>query len=205
MRKLFTLILLFPFWGFSQQAKNEDLPEKGLPEQDGKVFIEEVIDLKDSTITKDKIFLASKEWISKTFKSSKSVIDYEDKTEGKIVCKGLSKQTFRAMLGGTDEITVNYTIDITMKNGKYRIQMYNLRCISNNYSITGSQNPYISDTSIDIDKYNNVYNNHTEKNNRQRKYYGKEILKIGSIIYPVFKDATESIGKNVKQLKSNDF
>ena len=39
-------------------------------------------------MSKDEIFIKSMEWFSRTFKESKSVIDYQDKEAGKIMGNG---------------------------------------------------------------------------------------------------------------------
>lgn len=58
--------------------REKDSNSLGLPMKDNRVFIEEVVSLKDS-IKGNRIYVATKQWISNSFKDSKSVIDYEDK------------------------------------------------------------------------------------------------------------------------------
>ena len=205
MKKLITAILLIMSFGSTYGQSDDELPEKGLPEKDGKVFIEQVVILKDSTTKKERIFLVVKDWVSKTFRSSKGVIDYEDKQEGKIVCKGNTKNSFNSTLGSRDEIKVDFTMDFTIKDGKFRLQLYNLQPILNNYSFMGSSNQFLTDMKIEIDGMNNKYNSKTEKNKRERKYNGKQIVKIASMIKPIFDDAIDYITKNSIINKSNDF
>lgn len=205
MKRLITAILLIFGFGSMYSQTSDELPEKGLPEKEGKVFLEQIVILKDSTIKKERIFSIVKDWVSKASKSSKGVIDYEDKQDGKIVCKGNTKQSFNSILGSSDEIKVDFTMDFTIKDGKFRLQLYNLQPILNNYSFAGSRNQFLTDMKIEIDDMNNKYNSKTEKNKRERKYNGKQILKIASMIKPIFDDAIDYITKNSIVNKNNDF
>lgn len=183
---------------------DDSLPKSGMPEKDGRVFIEQVIIAKDSTIKKIKLYLAAKDWISKTFNSSKSVIDYEDKEEGKIVCKGNSKQSFKGLYGGTDEIVVNFTMDFTFKDGKFRLQLYNVNPICSVY-LSGTKNDLLSAVFKDIDKINNEYNAKMETKRGVREYNAKRIIQISSMILPIFQNAIDYITKNSVVSKDKDF
>jgi hypothetical protein len=186
---------------------DSELPfQTGLTERDGRVFIEEVNILKDSTMKKARIFSVAKDWVSRTFKSSKSVIDYEDKEEGKIVCKGIVKEKFKEMLGGHSEITLDFTLDFTFKDGRYRIQLYNLLPTVTHYAFDGSVNKYIeANKKVDIDTFNNEFNAKKETHKRLRKYHLEYIAKVTSMVQPVFKNAMEYISKNTIVSKDKDF
>lgn len=192
---------------FKATENDSELPfQKGLPERDGRVFIEEVNILKDSTLKKARIFSVAKDWVSRTFKSSKSVIDYEDKEEGKIVCKGVSKETFKEMLGGHSIVTLDFTLDFTFKDGRYRIQLYNLLPTVTHYAFDGSVNKYMeANQKIDIDTFNNEFNAKKETHKRLRKYHLDYITKITFMVQPVFKSAMEYISKNSVVNKDKDF
>jgi hypothetical protein len=184
---------------------NDDLPKSGLPERDGRIFIEQIVTAKDSTIKKSRLYLVAKDWVSKTFVNTKSVIDYEDKEEGKLVCKGLSKQYFKAIMGSKDEIILNYTIDFTFKDGKFRIQLYNLNAVYSSISFTGERNKLLSDMKLDIDTFNNEYNAKKETKERLRKYHGQKILQVSAMVLPIFQSAIDYITKNATVSKDKDF
>lgn len=205
MKKIIQISTLLLLSLIGKAQTDNELPENGLPEKDGKIFIEQIATSKDSTIKKERLFSVAKDWVSRTFKSSKSVIDYEDKEEGKLICKGITKQSFKAMLGGRDEITLNFTLDFTFKDGKYRMQIYNLLPVQTNYSFDGSKNNILGDVKIDIDTFNNEYNAKRETKNRLRKYHAGYILKITSMIKPFSDNAIEYISKNSMISKDKDF
>jgi Domain of unknown function (DUF4468) with TBP-like fold len=126
-----------------------------LPTKENRIFYESIITTKDS-VKKSKIYLATKEWVSKSFKESKSVIDFEDKEDGKIICKFHSKSK-KYNVG--DELEVSCTLDFTIKDNKYRVQLYNFDVKENHYKILDGTtlNPMYPYTKIDIDKMNTQY------------------------------------------------
>lgn len=97
-------------------------------------------------VGKDKIFDAAMRWISLNFKSAKSVIDYQDKTAGTIVAKGI--------LGDLDIGTMfNYALGFTLtfdaKDGKARYNFTNLEVLDKTtYDVLsnepGSKNVHIA-------------------------------------------------------------
>jgi Domain of unknown function (DUF4468) with TBP-like fold len=205
MKKIIQISMLLLLSLIGKAQTDSELPENGLPEKEGKIFIEQVVTSKDSTIKRERLFSVAKDWVSRTFKSSKSVIDYEDKGEGKLICKGITNQSFRGILGGRDEITLNFTLDFTFKDGKYRIQIYNLLPIETNFAFDGSRNKFSGDVKIDIDTFNNEYNAKKETKNRIRKRHAEYILKITSMIKPFSDNAIEYISKNSMISKDKDF
>lgn len=172
-----------------------------LPMKDNRVFIEEIVLLKDS-VKRNKIYVATKEWISNSFKSSKSVIDYEDKEEGKIICKGF----FESAMIKRDKLQIKFTMDFTIKDNKYRIQMYNFEMQENHYDVFGLKlNSYYPSTLIDIDKMNSHYINNEPKPLYRRKYSEDIINKTATILQVIKESAKISIEKALLQKSSNDF
>lgn len=102
-----------------------------LATQDGKILIQQIVTLADTTIKKDRIYLAAKEWISNSFKSSKAVIDLDDKEAGKIICKG----TYKSDRKNNDALVINFTLNFTAKDGKYRVQIYDLNGREEHYKV----------------------------------------------------------------------
>ena len=77
---------------------------------------------------KDEIFEQSKIWIAKTFKSSKAVIEYENKERGVIIGNGAVTCHANA---GLAEFYVLFTMEEEIKDGKIRIKTYNIRTEKN--------------------------------------------------------------------------
>ena len=77
--------------------------------------------------SKDQIFEKSKQWIARNFRSAKSVIEYENKTEGKIIGNGvinIPQDTIEAM-GGVQK-TGQFTMIEEIKDGKARLSFENI-------------------------------------------------------------------------------
>lgn len=73
-------------------------------------------------LSKSELFVKASEWLAKSYNNSKAVIQYSDKEAGKIVGKALYQTpSLLSGLGGLigDE-TVDYTITIDVKEGKYK-------------------------------------------------------------------------------------
>jgi len=64
------------------------------------------------------------EWLSMNFKSSKKVIDLDDKNENKIIAKGFSNEEYSYKLVATNNIykyEQYFTLNFSLKNNKYRL------------------------------------------------------------------------------------
>lgn len=106
MKKILLLVLLTLTVSMTSKAQSPD------------VF--RVYEL-DSTYNKDKIYAKCLYWFGMTFKSAKSVLQIQDKESGKIVGRGtLSASAYGNFYGRVTDGTT-CTIDITIKDGKYRI------------------------------------------------------------------------------------
>lgn len=81
--------------------------------------------------TQSQIYSAAKMFIAKTWKSSKDVIQNDDKETGVILIKGVSSQNFAVNLGLCPmEYIFNYNVTFKMKDGKYKITIDNVHCTS---------------------------------------------------------------------------
>lgn len=173
----------------------------GLPSKEGRVFIEEVVTVSDSA-KKNKIYAAVKDWISKTFKDSKSVIDYEDREEGKIVCKGF----YQGQRANNDRLNLRFTMDFTVKDSKYRVQLHNLDVQEEHFSPLGTGlNPYYPLSKVDIDRMNQEYIDKTAKPRYKRKYSEEMLMKTTLPLVAIYQSAKTTIEKTLKGQASNDF
>jgi hypothetical protein len=84
-----------------------------IPVQDGKIFYEHVY--QDSGMTKNDLFIKSKDVFLRLFPDTKGVIQDEDKDNGIISGKGYFVMSL-AM--------VKFTIRILVKDNKYKVQMF---------------------------------------------------------------------------------
>lgn len=72
---------------------------------------------------KDEIFEQSKIWIAKNFKSSKAVIEYENKEKGIIIGNGAVRGYAN---GGLAVFNVFFTLEEEIKDGKVRVTTNNI-------------------------------------------------------------------------------
>ena len=79
------------------------------------------IEILDSTYKKADIYSKCLEWTGKAFKSAQNVIQVSDKNAGKIIIKGLLNSSPRSGMYGDLSKGTYCTIDITIKDGKYKI------------------------------------------------------------------------------------
>jgi len=119
MYKILYLFLLLPFTNFAQSASDRKL----LPSRDGKIFYEMV----DSPLSKKKseIFASAKTWFAEKFNDSKTILQIDDQEGGEL----LGKATFSTRIsdGSASPLnSVQFTIKVSCRDRKYRIQIYDL-------------------------------------------------------------------------------
>ncbi len=82
-------------------------------------------------LSKDDIYHKTLEWMAKTFKSSKAVIEHKDKETGTII--GNSRVTLQQF----PVTTITYTITINCKDNKYRMTFENFYYYLDNFNDRG--------------------------------------------------------------------
>jgi hypothetical protein len=134
MKKLFLLgvITLLSVTSILGQTETLNLPIDSLT---GKITYTEVVSV-DTLSNKQELFSRAREWFAKAYKSSKSVIQMEDKESGKIVGKALMPIFFKYM-GLQPGGNINYTISVYLKDGKYKYEITDFyhTGLSGNYPI----------------------------------------------------------------------
>jgi hypothetical protein len=113
------LIILFAFLCLKVNAQKIELPLK-----DSDVVYEEVVKLKDTTVSSDKLFSLAQTWFANTFKDSKSVLQVNDRQSLKLIGKGVV--LFTKGFGNTLDTYVYYTVAVDIKQGRYRYRVYNI-------------------------------------------------------------------------------
>jgi hypothetical protein len=122
MKKFFISIILSSLF-LSCMSSPAKLPADQL-------IIQKII---SSEKTKNQIFDSCMEWITKNFRSAKAVIQYQDKNEGKIICKGYTVIKY----GMGIPADTYFTLSIEMKDNKARITFEDAYMIVN---ISNSKN-----------------------------------------------------------------
>ncbi len=111
---LFITLIVISFNSFCQNP---------LPLKDGKVFYESIDSI---NCTKSEAYIKAKTWFANTFNSANSVIQMDDKDAGSLIGKGYTAKEAGNVFTGPISQNVWYTINITIKDGKYRVQIYDV-------------------------------------------------------------------------------
>jgi hypothetical protein len=130
MKKILLIaILLFScISAFSQHNENEKTITDTIPKVNGNYEYMEVVTL-DTSYKKEQLYRNAKVFLVDIFKSAKDVIQYDDKEQGKIIGKGiLELSDYHIIFTVIDQFTwdVNFTIEISCKDGKYRYRLYDI-------------------------------------------------------------------------------
>ncbi len=133
--------------------KSQDFPKNA----NGEIEFTEVI---ETNLSKTKLYSNAQEWIAKTFGDYKSVIQFEDNENGKLIIKGNSNVNYigRTEFMQTKEM-ISYTLTIEVKEGKYRYKLDNV-FITQSTNVLGSivhSKPFIPFEHLNLmEKYSTV-------------------------------------------------
>lgn len=127
MKKLLLLLLIsLPVFAAAQLPKDFPMPLK-----DDKILYEIVQD--SIKLSKNKLFAASKKWLTDNFVSSKAVIQSEDIETGQIIGQGFVKAdnfwNSTALFGVS--LDLHFTIQIDCREGRYRFRIYDINNVTN--------------------------------------------------------------------------
>ncbi|SDR87241.1 protein of unknown function [Mucilaginibacter mallensis] len=114
----FVLILISSGTAFAQK----DTTGLNIPVKDGNVVYERVVEIPGKS--KADLYKNAKQWFVDYFKSSRDVIQSEDKGDGKIVGKGILPVLFNGAMGTQVIYDDNLSIQVDCKDGKYRVRIY---------------------------------------------------------------------------------
>lgn len=125
---LLALFLLFSVFVKAQDSTlNSTLSIDTSRDEFGKFQISAIIKLRDSSVSKEKVFETLKEAIYKNFGSGNAVVQYENKEEGKIYGRAnTSKLVYTNVLAKMDGGRFEYEINIICKQGKAKIILSNI-------------------------------------------------------------------------------
>jgi hypothetical protein len=120
--KRLLFISLFIMVSLSSYAQ-KDTVGLNIPIKEGKIVYEGIIETPNKT--KIDLYNNAKQWFVDYFKSSKDVIQNEDKDQGRIIGKGIIFIYWKA-LGMKGSYNDKITIQIDVKDGKYRYRIYDM-------------------------------------------------------------------------------
>lgn len=109
-------------------AAQKDTVGLNLPYKDGKIVYERIVDVPG--LNKQDLYKNAKQWFVDYFKSSKDVIQNEDKEEGTIIGKGIIPYVFHIKIMGNYTKNDHLTVQVSAKDNKYRIRIYDQIIIS---------------------------------------------------------------------------
>jgi len=117
MKKLLFVCLFYAV----NSVYGQDTVGMHLPIKDGHLIYEGVIDQPGKS--KIDLYNNARQWFVDYFKSSKDVIQNEDKDQGRIIGKGIIKIPWKTF-AGSGFYDCKITIQVDVKNEKYRYKIY---------------------------------------------------------------------------------
>jgi hypothetical protein len=165
---------------------------------EGKIYYEGVVKL-DSTTKKDELYRKGREWFVNTYVDAKEVLQLDDKTDGKMIGKGIYKYSFFNGLNSSS-VTMGFTLNLDVKDGRYRYRIYNFNGTNKNQSaLDGLSSRPSGPSYIKLD-YDQTYADY--KAGKRAKYNGK----IAAGMDEQVKGIIASLEKAMRaSSKSNDF
>lgn len=118
MNFLVVLLMLIPTPLLAQ-----NFIEDNFPNENGVIVYSEVVKV-DSALTSKYLYLNAKKWLVSAFKSSRAVIETDEKDDGLIILKGF------VLKGHNQEIRNPkkwFTIKLEFKDGRYKYSLSNIR------------------------------------------------------------------------------
>jgi hypothetical protein len=200
MKKLLLSIsLLACITSFSQKISKEEQKKidavkqemyETIPTKDNKIFYDAVITV-DSSLKRDILFTRIRQWFVEKFTDSKSVLEVNDIDNGLLTGKGTYKYVIVNGLNVHDGY-VHFILNVAVKDGKFRYQVYSFTTDELNSSMLGGQS---FPNKIDM---NDVY---TLKQKGQRNSYCKKYLgQVVDLMYLVNTTLPETINnKNITE------
>jgi len=152
MKKLsFLFVITITSLVSSAQSKNY-IPE--LPVKDGAIFYEEIVSL-GTTAKKEVLYFRARKWFANYYKKATQVLQMDDKDQGKLIGKGGYSYSFISGLLAY-HIDLKYTLNLTVKDGKYRYQIYDFHSTDTVNSVFASSGdkPYVYDQDLSTEYLN---------------------------------------------------
>jgi hypothetical protein len=206
MKKLLLILLLVaPFvssaqniddvYGSPVKALARKEPEKKenvmIPTKEGLIFYEQVA---QCTGNQKELYLKARKWFVDTFHNAKSVLQMEDKEDGKLAGKAFHIYMFNNGLSSS-YIAIDFTLNIDIKDGKYRVQFYDM--YGANTNLNGSFG--YDAMSVRTIEYNKVLDDY--RSGKREKYNKKLLDGMNNEVKTLF----SSLEKVMKAPPTDDF
>lgn len=121
MKKIMIAVLLLPLSLLAQKKKStEEKISIPVDSSSKLVSYNEVVQVQGAS--KEDLYIRGREWFANTFVSANHVIQMDDKEAGKIIGKGNSEGFYTILLTPFTYF-LNYTVSITVKDGRYRYEI----------------------------------------------------------------------------------
>lgn len=140
--------------------------------------------------SKSQLYNKAREWFVNTYKDANAVIQLDDKDAGKLMGKGVYKYAFANGIN-ISQITLTFTVNIDIKDGKYRCRIYAFSGDNANTSMLGGPNA----TNIYKIDYDRCYTD--LKAGKREKYNSKMLNGLDSEVKSIEKSLRDAMNKKV--------
>ena len=148
-----------------------------IPTKDGVIFYEQVA---QCTGNQKELYLKARKWFVDTFHNAKSVLQMDDKEDGKLAAKAYHTYVFNNGMSSSN-VAIDFTLNIDIKDGKYRVQFYDMYGANTNVNgglamlgaLSGNYNATADATTVRKIEYNKVLNDYLSG---KREKYNKKLL-----------------------------
>ena len=159
-----------------------------LPLKEGKVSYEGVIPL--DSVSKNELYVRAQRWFIHTYSSANDVIQYEDKEGGQLIGKGVFTVYWKINRSSGRTLPVYHTIDIRIKEGRYKLIISDFRVKYFNPEETSSFIPKDVDSTLEVW----LANWNSEVNEQLCPQIDKEVRNlISSLKTSMSKDSKEGV------------
>lgn len=159
----------------------------GLTTQSQTLEYEEVFSV-DSNITKDELFNRARSWFVDYYKDANEVLQVSDKESGELIGAAIYKYSF-LVGGGRMAMTIDYRVSVKMKEGRYKVSIYNLY---NSKSSNNGSTPY--------NGIGEITENHKEnKRWLNPKRYGKMTMSIRAYVEVIYQSLFAAMSKPIEK------
>ncbi|HVW99697.1 MAG TPA: DUF4468 domain-containing protein [Candidatus Babeliaceae bacterium] len=153
------------------------------------ILYEKIVKLKDSTKTPNILYDAAQSWFVSAFKDSKEVLAVQDKQNGRLIGKGTADAGFKI---GDYRYTLYYTIEVLLKQGRFKIKMYDI-----GYAFANSQQPLIAEYESYVS--GNMIQDIFESKKGAAKRYLAHLIYADKIVHILMDSITGDLEKSKKE------
>jgi hypothetical protein len=189
MKRLLLVLILMPALLFGQNSKEKKpsftIPEpssevsksmmESIPTKDDKIIYDTIINV-DTSLKSKVIFTRVRQWFAEKFLDSKSVLQVNDIDNGILTGIGTYKYYISNGLNMHAGF-LRFTLNVAVKDGKYRYQLYNFNSDEQNTSILSTNGQSYAE-SVNFDQ---VYYMHTQ--GKRASYTRKYLQEMINLVY----------------------